>query len=128
MYSWIFSFFFQEGMISSETDFLTSNSLMVPVFFNIIKLAHKCRAVNSNNKGFRVFYLISLRYKKQDNSKHQVCKLFLNPVMDEAFPHDALEQKIDKKEAEKRHFLYNALPSDMLLVKNGFPYITYFQE
>ena len=48
--------------------------------------------------------------------------------MDEAFPHDALEQKIDKKEAEKRHFLYNALPSDMLLVKNGFPYITYFQE
>ena len=54
--------------------------------------------------------------------------MFLNPVMDEAFPHDALEQKIDKKEAEKRHFLYNALPSDMLLVKNGFPYITYFQE
>ena len=80
---------------------------------------------NSNYKDFRV-YLISLWCKKQHNSKHQVCKLFLNPLMDEAFPHDALEQKIDKKEAEKRHFLYNALLSDMLLVKNGFPYITYF--
>ena len=30
--------------------------------------------------------------------------MFLNPVMDEAFPHDALEQKIDKKEAEKGTF------------------------